>query len=167
MSQRIRFTTCKCTLGYILVGVGKSGICAILLGNEPVGLVADLQARYPTATLVRKRGSLAKIGVQVRETIESPATHLPLALDPGGTAFQQRVWRALRQIPAGSTATYSDIALRIGAPRAVRAVARACGANPVAVAIPCHRIVRRDGSLAGYRWGTNRKRELLRREALA
>ncbi|HEX6432989.1 MAG TPA: methylated-DNA--[protein]-cysteine S-methyltransferase, partial [Gemmatimonadales bacterium] len=142
MSQRIRFTTCKCTLGYILVGVGKSGICAILLGDEPVGLVANLQARYPTATLVRNGRSLENIGLQVREIVESPAAHLPLAVDPGGTPFQQRVWRALRQIPAGSTATYSDIGVRIGAPGAVRAVARACGANPVAVAIPCHRIVR-------------------------
>jgi AraC family transcriptional regulator of adaptative response/methylated-DNA-[protein]-cysteine methyltransferase len=99
--------------------------------------------------------------------VESPGSELPLALDPGGTRFQQRVWQAVRDVPAGSTATYSEIADRIGSPEAVRAVAHACGANPVAVAIPCHRIVRRNGSLAGYRWGIERKRELLRREALA
>ena len=167
MSQRIRFTTCNSTLGFILVGAGKGGISAIFLGDDPGRLEADLQARFPEATLVRNGRGLKRLGAQVRAVVESPACDLPLALDPGGTPFQQRVWQALREIPAGSTATYSDIALRIGAPGAVRAVARACGANPVAVAIPCHRILRRDGSLAGYRWGTQRKRELLRREAVA
>jgi AraC family transcriptional regulator of adaptative response/methylated-DNA-[protein]-cysteine methyltransferase len=167
MSQRIRFTTCESTLGYILVGVGRSGICAIFLGSDPAGLVAMLHARFPDATVVRGGKSLQKLGVQVRTAVESPGSELALPLDPGGTPFQQRVWQALRDVPAGTTATYSDIAVRIGAAKAVRAVAHACGANPVAVAIPCHRVVRRDGSLAGYRWGTDRKRELLRREALA
>lgn len=167
MNQRIRFTTCKSTLGYILVGAGKSGICAIFLGKDPARLVANLRARFPQAALTRDGRTVERLGEQVRAAVESPASDVPLTLDPGGTRFQQRVWQALREIPAGSTATYSDIAVRIGAPGTVRAVARACGANPVAVAIPCHRIVRRDGSLGGYRWGTQRKRELLRREAVA
>jgi AraC family transcriptional regulator, regulatory protein of adaptative response / methylated-DNA-[protein]-cysteine methyltransferase len=166
MNQRIRYTTCESTLGYILVGEGKSGICAILLGDDRHRLVEDLQARYPKATLSNGGKSVQKAGAKITSAVESPGSKLRLMLDPGGTAFQQRVWRALQDIPAGSTATYSDIARQIGAPKAVRAVARACGANPVAVAIPCHRIVRRNGSLAGYRWGSRRKRELLRRESL-
>jgi AraC family transcriptional regulator of adaptative response/methylated-DNA-[protein]-cysteine methyltransferase len=167
MSQRIRFTTCESTLGHILLAVGKSGICAISLGEDTARLVADLRARFPDAALTRGDRTLQKVGVQVRAAVESPSSALLRAVDPGGTPFQQRVWQALRSVPPGSTATYSDIAVKIGAPRASRAVARACGANPVAVAIPCHRIVRQDGALEGYRWGTERKRELLRREALA
>lgn len=165
--QRIRFTTCQSTLGYVLVATGKSGICAIFLGGDPAELVAELQHRFPQTALVEGGRTLAHLGMQVRRAVELPGSGFPLALDPGGTPFQRRVWQALQAVPAGSTATYTDIAVRMGTPRAVRAVARACGANPVAVAIPCHRIVRRDGSLAGYRWGTERKRELLRREALA
>lgn len=167
MSQRIRFTTCESTLGYILVGVGRSGICAILLGSDPAHLLVDLRTRLPEANLAGGGRSLQRVAVQARTAVESPGSKLSLPLDPQGTPFQQRVWRALRDVPAGSTATYSDIAARIGAPSAVRAVAHACGANPVAVAIPCHRIVRRDGRLVGYLWGIERKRELLRREALA
>jgi AraC family transcriptional regulator of adaptative response/methylated-DNA-[protein]-cysteine methyltransferase len=166
MSQRIRFTTCQSTLGYILVAAGDSGIRAIFLGSDPSGLLADLRGRFPEATLIRGGETLQKLGSQVRAMVESPGSGLPLALDPGGTPFQRRVWQALLEVPAGSTATYSDIAGRIGAPKATRAVAHACGANPVAVAIPCHRIVRRDGRMAGYRWGAERKRELLRRESL-
>lgn len=167
MSQHICYTTCQSTLGYILVGVGKSGICAILLGDDPARLVEDLRTRYPGARLRKGGRTVAKVGAMARSAVESPGSEQPLLLDPGGTPFQLRVWRALQDVPVGSTATYSDIAVRIGAPRSVRAVAHACGANPVAVAIPCHRIIRRDGTLAGYRWGTERKRELLRRESPA
>jgi AraC family transcriptional regulator of adaptative response/methylated-DNA-[protein]-cysteine methyltransferase len=167
MSQRIRYITCQSTLGYILVGLSKSGVCAIFLGDDHDRLVQDLRVRYPEATLTRDGKAAEKVGATVRSGVESPGSELPLKLAPGGTPFQQRVWQALRDVPAGSTATYSDIALRIGAPEAVRAVAHACGANPIAVAIPCHRIIRRNGTLGGYRWGTGRKRELLRRESLA
>jgi AraC family transcriptional regulator, regulatory protein of adaptative response / methylated-DNA-[protein]-cysteine methyltransferase len=167
MGRRIQYSICQSTLGYILIATGNSGICAIFLGDDPAGLVTDLQTRFPEDALMRGGTALQELESQVRAAVELPGSDLSLALDCAGTAFQQRVWGALREIRAGSTATYADIAGRIGAPKAVRAVARACGANPVAVAIPCHRIVRQNGDLAGYRWGLDRKRELLRRESLA
>lgn len=160
----IRFAVGDCTLGAILVAQSQRGICAILLGEDPDRLLRDLQDQFPHAQMVGGDGEFEQLVAHVVGFIEAPSIGLNLPLDVRGTAFQERVWQALREIPPGSTASYTDIAERIGAPRAVRAVAQACGANHIAVAIPCHRVVRRDGDLSGYRWGVERKRELLRRE---
>lgn len=161
----IRFAVGLCSLGDILVAQSERGICAILLGDDPDALVRDLQDRFPKAQLLGGDSGFEGLVAQVVAFVEAPALGLDLPLDVRGTAFQERVWQALRAIPSGSTATYTEIAARIGMPRSVRAVAQACGANRIAVAIPCHRVVRRDGDLAGYRWGVERKRELQRREA--
>ena len=142
------------------------GVCAIPLGDDPDALVRDLQDRFPKAELIGGDAEFERLVAQVVGFVEAPRLGLDLPLDVRGTAFQQRVWQALREIPAGSTASYADIAERIGAPKAVRAVAQACAANALAVAIPCHRVVRNDGSLSGYRWGVERKRALLEREAV-
>ncbi|PVY67714.1 bifunctional DNA-binding transcriptional regulator/O6-methylguanine-DNA methyltransferase Ada [Pusillimonas noertemannii] len=163
----IRFAVAQCSLGAILVASSQRGICAILIDDDPDFLVRDLQDRFPKAELVGGDAEYEAMVARVVGFVEAPSIGLDLPLDIRGTAFQQRVWQALREIPAGDTASYSDIARRIGAPNAVRAVGRACGANAIAVAIPCHRVVRRDGDLTGYRWGVERKRELLRREAEA
>jgi AraC family transcriptional regulator, regulatory protein of adaptative response / methylated-DNA-[protein]-cysteine methyltransferase len=160
----IRFAVGQCSLGAILVAATDKGICAIMLGDDGEPLVRALQDRFPRANLVGGDKDFEKWVARVVGLVEAPRIGLDLPLDLRGTLFQQRVWRALREIPQGKTATYSEIAARIGAPRAVRAVGAACGANPVAVAIPCHRVVRTDGSLAGYRWGIERKRALLERE---
>jgi len=160
----IRFAVGQCSLGAILVAQSQRGICAILLGDDPERLVRDLQDQFPKAEIIGCDGEFEDWIAQVVGFIEAPAVGLHLPLDVQGTAFQERVWRALREIPPGTTASYTEIAQRIGAPKAVRAVAQACATNPIAVAIPCHRVVRRDGELAGYRWGVDRKRELLRRE---
>ena len=161
----IRFAVGECSLGSILVARSERGVCAIFLGDDPDALTRELQDRFPRATLIGADPAFEDVVAKVVGLIEAPGTGVDLPLDVRGTAFQQRVWRALREIPAGSTASYREIASRIGAPRAVRAVAHACAVNPVAVAIPCHRVVRSDGGLAGYRWGVERKRELLEREA--
>ncbi len=163
----IRFALGDCALGAILVARSQLGLCAILLGDEPDQLLRDLQDQFPKAELVGGNAEFEHLVAQVVGFIEAPHLGLNLPLDVRGTAFQQRVWQALGSIPPGSTASYADIAERIGAPKAVRAVAQACGANALAVAIPCHRVVRRDGDISGYRWGVARKRELLRREATA
>jgi AraC family transcriptional regulator of adaptative response/methylated-DNA-[protein]-cysteine methyltransferase len=165
--SEIQFTTGECSLGTILIARSDAGVCAILLGDHPNELVRELETRYPDAHLRRADGAFPQLVSQVIDLIESPASSLDLLLDVRGTIFQQRVWQAIREIPAGATATYAEIAGRIGSPRAVRAVAQACAANPLAVVIPCHRVVRRDGSLSGYRWGIERKRALLDREAIA
>ncbi len=161
----IRFAVGQCSLGAILVAQSQRGVCAILLGDDPQALLQDLQDRFPRANLIGGDAQFEQLVAQVVGLIEAPSIGLALPLDVRGTAFQQRVWQALREIPAGSTASYAEIAARIGAPRAVRAVAQACAANHLAVAIPCHRVVRSDGDLSGYRWGVARKRELLEREA--
>jgi AraC family transcriptional regulator of adaptative response/methylated-DNA-[protein]-cysteine methyltransferase len=161
----IRFAVGECSLGSILVAATDRGVCAILLGDAPEPLVRDLQDRFPRARLIGGDRDFEQLVARVVGLVEAPALGLDLPLDVRGTAFQQRVWRALRAIPAGSTATYTQIAERLGAARAVRAVARACAANAIAVAIPCHRVVRSDGGLSGYRWGVARKRALLAREA--
>ena len=167
MSRQLNFVTSQSSLGWILVALSENGVCAIFLGHDPDALVADLLARFPEATLIRGGTAVEAAAREVRTTVEFPTRELRLRLDAQGTPFQQRVWQTLREIPAGSTVTYTEIATRIGAPDAVRAVATACAANPLAVAIPCHRVVRRDGSLAGYRWGVERKQELLFREGAA
>jgi len=163
----IRFAIGQCSLGAILVAATDKGICAILLGNEPDTLARDLQDRFPKARLLGGDKDFEQWIARVVGLVEAPALGLDLPLDLRGTAFQQRVWQALRKIPPGVTASYSEIARRIGAPKAVRAVAQACAANAVAIAIPCHRVVRTDGDLSGYRWGVKRKRALLEREAAA
>ena len=161
----IRFGVGACSLGAILVAATDQGVCAILLGDTPEALVRDLQDRFPKAQLRGGERDFEQWMAQVVGLVEAPAQGLALPLDVRGTAFQQRVWEALRAIPPGSTASYAEIAQRIGAPKAVRAVAQACAANALAVAIPCHRVVRSDGALSGYRWGVERKRALLAREA--
>ena len=160
----IRFAVGQCSLGSILVAATDKGICAILLGDDPEALVRDLQDRFPKAQLIGGDEDFEDVVAKVIGFVEAPALGLDLPLDVRGTAFQQRVWQALRAIPAGTTASYADIATHIGAPQAVRSVAQACAANTIAVAIPCHRVVRTDGSLSGYRWGIERKRALLDRE---
>ncbi|WP_296185464.1 bifunctional DNA-binding transcriptional regulator/O6-methylguanine-DNA methyltransferase Ada [Pseudomonas sp. UBA1879] len=163
----IHFAVGECVLGSILVAQSQRGVCAILLGDDPDQLVRDLQDQFHNATLIGGDSHFEGLVAQVVGFVEAPGLGLDLPLDLQGTGFQQRVWHALRQIPPGTTASYADIAQRIGAPRAFRAVAQACGANPLAVAIPCHRVVRSDGALSGYRWGAERKRQLLDLEAKA
>ena len=160
----IHFAVGECSLGSILVAQSEKGVCAILLGDEPDVLVIDLQQRFPHAQLLGGDANFEKIVATVVGFVEAPTAGFDLPLDVRGTAFQQRVWQALRQIPPGKTAHYTEVAALIGAPDAVRAVAGACAANPLAVAIPCHRVVRKDGGLSGYRWGVERKRVLLERE---
>lgn len=161
----MHFAVGECSLGSILVASSSRGICAILLGDDPDALMRNLQDQFPKAELIGGDTAFEQLVAKVVGFVEAPARGFDLPLDIRGTAFQQRVWQALREIPAGSTASYSDIAARIGAPKAVRAVGQACGANHIAVAIPCHRVVRTDGDLSGYRWGIERKRALLAREA--
>ncbi len=164
-NAEIRFAVGECSLGSILVAKSEKGVCSILLGDDPDALLRDLQDRFPQARLIGGDAAFEALVARVVGLIEAPGIGLDLPLDVRGTAFQQRVWSALRDIPVGETATYSDIAKKIGAPKSVRAVAGACAANPLAVAIPCHRVVRNDGSLSGYRWGIARKRALIDREA--
>jgi len=161
----IRFAVGECSLGSILVAATDKGVCAISFGDDPEALVRDLQDRFPRADLVGDNKDFELLVAKVVGLIESPKVDFDLPLDIRGTVFQRRVWQALREIPAGSTVSYSDIAKRLSAPKAVRAVAQACASNSIAVAIPCHRVVRSDGGLSGYRWGIARKRALLDREA--
>jgi AraC family transcriptional regulator, regulatory protein of adaptative response / methylated-DNA-[protein]-cysteine methyltransferase len=163
----IRFAVGQCSLDAILVAATDKGVCAIEFGDDPEALVRGLQDRFPNARLVGGDERFERLVAKVVGFIEAPGKGLDLPLDIRGTAFQQRVWTAIRDIPAGSTASYREIAERIGAPKAVRAVAQACASNDIAVAIPCHRVVRMDGSASGYRWGVARKRLLLAREKAA
>lgn len=166
-NTEIRFAVGECTLGSILVARSERGVCAILLGDDPDALARTLQDRFPQARLIGGDAAFEALVAKVVGFVEAPAIGLDLPLDVRGTAFQQRVWQALRQIPVGERVTYSELAKRIGAPKSTRAVAQACAANPLAVAIPCHRVVRNDGGLSGYRWGVERKRALLDRETAA
>jgi AraC family transcriptional regulator, regulatory protein of adaptative response / methylated-DNA-[protein]-cysteine methyltransferase len=161
----IRFAIGECSLGSILVAATGVGVCAILLGDDPDELAHDLERRFPHAALVGADGDFEKLVATVIALVEEPRSGKKLPLDIRGTAFQQRVWKALRDVPAGTTVSYAAVARAIGAPESGRAVAQACAANPLAVAIPCHRVVRTDGSLSGYRWGVERKHALLAREA--
>jgi AraC family transcriptional regulator of adaptative response/methylated-DNA-[protein]-cysteine methyltransferase len=162
--ERIRFAVGQCSLGAILVAATERGVCAILLGDAPQPLVEDLQRRFPQAVLEAGDGAFETWVAQVVGFIEAPKLGLSLPLDLRGTAFQQRVWKALAAVPVGTTSTYARLAKAIGRPEAVRAVAGAVAANPIAVAIPCHRVIRTDGGLSGYRWGIERKQRLLDRE---
>jgi AraC family transcriptional regulator, regulatory protein of adaptative response / methylated-DNA-[protein]-cysteine methyltransferase len=166
-SRQIAFTTGRSTLGIMLVARSAHGICAILIGSEAGELTADLAARFPESTLVQNDEALDRDLEKILRFIETPARGLDLELDVHGTPFQRRVWDALCAIPSGRTVTYAALARRIGEPGSVRAVANACAANAIALAIPCHRVVRSNGTLSGYRWGVERKRALLAREVLA
>ena len=165
MDARIEFAIGESSLGAILVARSQRGVCAISLGDDADALLRELQDRFPRAELIGGDADFERLVAQVVGLIEQPNLGIDLPLDVRGTAFQQRVWQALRQIPPGETASYAQIAQRIGSPKSVRAVAGACAANTLAVAIPCHRVVRSDGALSGYRWGVERKRALLLREA--
>lgn len=165
VDARIAFAIAQTSLGALLVARSTRGVCAISLGDDPDALLRELQDRFPRAELVGGDAGFERLVAQVVGLIAQPGIGHDLPLDVRGTAFQQRVWQALRRIPPGQTASYADIAARIGSPKAVRAVAQACAANTLAIAIPCHRVVRSDGALSGYRWGVARKRALLEREA--
>lgn len=165
VDARIAFAIAQTSLGALLVARSARGVCAISLGDDPDALLRELQDRFPRAELVGGDPGFERLVAQVVGLIAQPGIGHDLPLDVRGTAFQQRVWQALRRIPPGQTASYADIAARIGSPKAVRAVAQACAANTLAIAIPCHRVVRSDGALSGYRWGVARKRALLEREA--
>lgn len=162
--ETIRFAIGQSSLGAVLIAASAIGVCAISLGDDPEELLRDLQDRFPRASLVGGDESFERYVAVAVGMVERPQSSFDLPLDMRGTAFQQRVWAALREIPAGETASYAEIARRIGAPKATRAVAGACAANPVSLAVPCHRVVRSDGALSGYYWGVARKRELLERE---
>jgi AraC family transcriptional regulator of adaptative response/methylated-DNA-[protein]-cysteine methyltransferase len=164
-NEEIKFAVGQTSLGAILVASSKKGVAAILLGADPDELIRNLQDRFPKARLIGADRDYEALVARVVGLVETPGIGLSLPLDVRGTAFQQRVWQALREIPVGETICYAEIARRIGCPRAARAVAAACAANNLAVAIPCHRVVRNDGSLSGYAWGVERKRALLDREA--
>jgi AraC family transcriptional regulator of adaptative response/methylated-DNA-[protein]-cysteine methyltransferase len=165
VDTELRFAVGQCSLGAILVARSELGVCATMIGDDPDALTRDLQDRFPRARLLGGDAGFEQWVARVVGFVEAPALGLNLPLDVRGTAFQRRVWQALQAIPPGQTASYSEIARRIGEPASMRAVAQACGANALAVAIPCHRVVRNDGGLSGYRWGVERKRALLAREA--
>ncbi|MGI4747350.1 MAG: bifunctional DNA-binding transcriptional regulator/O6-methylguanine-DNA methyltransferase Ada, partial [Janthinobacterium lividum] len=166
-NEELRFAIGQSSFGAILVASSKKGVASILIGDDPNALVQDLQDRFPNARLVGGDRDYEQRVAQVVGFVEAPGLGLDLPLDVRGTAFQQRVWQALREIPAGRTVSYTEIAAHIGSPGSVRAVAGACAANAIAVAIPCHRVVRNDGALSGYAWGVERKRALIAREAVA
>jgi AraC family transcriptional regulator of adaptative response/methylated-DNA-[protein]-cysteine methyltransferase len=165
--EEIRFAVGQTSLGAILVASSSKGVAAILLGDDPDELVRNLQDRFPKAHLIGADRDYEALIAWVVGLVEAPGTGVNLPLDVRGTVFQQRVWQALQEVPTGETVSYAEVARRIGSPKAVRAVASACAANNLAVVIPCHRVVRMDGSLSGYAWGVERKRELIRREAMA
>jgi AraC family transcriptional regulator of adaptative response/methylated-DNA-[protein]-cysteine methyltransferase len=165
VNEEIKFAVGQTSLGAILVASSKKGVAAILLGDDPAELVRDLQDRFPKARLIGADREYEALVARVVGFVETPRIGLDLPLDIRGTAFQRRVWRALREIPVGETVSYAEVARRIGSPKAMRAVAGACAANNLAVAIPCHRVIRNDGSLSGYAWGVERRRVLLDREA--
>lgn len=163
----IHVATGTCLLGAVLVARSTRGLCAILLGDDDDALIRDLRSRFPAARMIEADDGTTQLLAAVVGFIEMPGAPLDLPLDMRGTAFQRKVWQAIGEIPAGATASYAEIARRIGVPGASRAVASACAANMLAVAVPCHRVVRSDGTASGYRWGAGRKRQLLAREANA
>jgi AraC family transcriptional regulator of adaptative response/methylated-DNA-[protein]-cysteine methyltransferase len=165
--EQIEFSVGSCSLGALLVAATERGLCAILLGEDEAELERDLRRRFARAELRAGGAEFQGRVAQVIQLVEQPQLGLSLPLDLRGTAFQERVWQALQAIPAGVTRSYRQVAQALGTPQAVRAVASACGANPLAVAVPCHRVVRSDGGLSGYRWGIERKRALLEREQAA
>jgi AraC family transcriptional regulator of adaptative response/methylated-DNA-[protein]-cysteine methyltransferase len=168
LNEEIHYGTGQSSLGPILVASSAKGVVSILIGEDRDQLVQDLQQRFPRARLIRNNRDDEGLVARVVDFIETPIHGLDLPLDIRGTAFQQRVWQLLREIPAGETTTYTDLARKIGAPKAIRAVGNACSTNNIAVAIPCHRVLHKDGSLSGgYHWGNDRQRALINREAAA
>lgn len=165
--QAVRFAIGESSLGLVLVAESEAGLRAVLFGDEAGELVHDLQSRLPTAALAVDAGGVQAALEAVVDCVEAPHLALDRPLDLQGTPFQTKVWRALRRVPAGTTVSYGELARRLGVPGSARAVAAACAANPLAVVVPCHRVVAADGSLSGYRWGAGRKRALLQREARA
>ncbi len=166
-AEAISYAIRKCALGQVLVARSVTGVCAILIGADRKELEADLAARFPEAILIMDEAVVHDDLAKVIRFMDRPADDLDLPLDIRGTPFQRRVWDALRAIPLGTTMTYSDLARRLDAPTSARAIAGACAANPIALAVPCHRVVRSNGGLAGYRWGIERKRRLIEKEAMA
>jgi AraC family transcriptional regulator of adaptative response/methylated-DNA-[protein]-cysteine methyltransferase len=166
VGMQIGYTLAKSTLGKVLVAATDRGVSAVYLGDTEKGLVESLRKEYPRADIKAVQGSNSKWLQEVLHRIDGEAPSLELPLDIQATAFQRRVWQELQKIPRGSTRTYTQVARGLGKPRSVRAVARACATNPVSIVVPCHRVIRADGSLAGYRWGLQRKEELLEREAI-
>jgi AraC family transcriptional regulator of adaptative response/methylated-DNA-[protein]-cysteine methyltransferase len=164
-NAEIRFAVGQCSIGLVLIAASDKGVCAILFGDDAEELRRELAQQFPRACLTKAEAAFEPLVSKVLAFVENPRTGLDLPLDIRGTDFQHRVWDALRRIPIGSIASYTDIAAVIGAPGSARAVARACAQNRIAVAIPCHRVVRSDGSLSGYRGGVARKRALLAKEA--
>lgn len=162
--MNILFSVAPCALGLVLVAKSERGVCAILLGHDAEDLASELRQMFPQAQPGRDDAELAALLAKVAKSIAEPALGIDVPLELRGTAFQQRVWKALQGIPAGSTETYGELARRIGEPKSAKEVGEACAANVLAVAVPCHRVVRKDGSLAGYRWGVSLKRALLQRE---
>jgi len=164
MNELILFSTERCALGVALMAKSERGLCALLLGDDAATLATELRQRFPGADLRQDAVTLAPLLSAVSAFLQKPTSGLDVPLDLRGNQFEQRVWQALRDIPAGTIETYGEIARRLGAPRAAKEVGEACAANAIAVAIPCHRVVRKDGGLAGYRWGMRRKRALLELE---
>ncbi|KAA0967908.1 methylated-DNA--[protein]-cysteine S-methyltransferase [Pseudomonas sp. ANT_H12B] len=164
-TSSIRYISGTSSLGVLMLAFSAKGLCALLLGDDLATLERDLARRFPGKQTPQRDEGLMPALEQTLYHLENPRTVLDLPLDLSGSVFQRRVWNALRQIPVGETASYREIALQLGQPTAFRAVANACGANPLAVIVPCHRVLRQDGSLGGYRWGLERKRQLLDREA--
>lgn len=164
---KILFAIGECSLGSVLVASSVKGVCSMLLGDTPEAVLDDLQGRFPKAELIGNDPDYETLIAQVIRFVDDPRFGFKLPLDIQGTAFQQRVWEALRDIPIGTTVSYGEIAEKIGAPKSFRAVAQACAANNIAVAIPCHRVVRFDGGLSGYRWGVERKSTILEIERKA
>jgi len=164
-SETIYYSIGICSFGAILVARSEKGICSILIHNDDNPILADLQKRFPKATLIKDQIDFNHWLAQVIQFVETPKQNLELPLDIRGTVFQQRVWQLLQKIPLGRTASYTDIATQLGDPKAVRAVAKACAANPIALLVPCHRVIRSDGGISGYRWGVENKLALISREA--
>ena len=164
VSERIGYSTGHSTLDRVLVAQSAVGVCAILLGDNDDALTMELRAAFPHAR-IELDPDVAPLVQRVIQLIDKPGEPVELALDIRGSAFEQLVWKALKEIEPGTTASYGEIARKVGDPRLSREVAEACASNPLAVAIPCHRVIKKDGSLSGYRWGFKRKRALLKREA--
>jgi AraC family transcriptional regulator of adaptative response/methylated-DNA-[protein]-cysteine methyltransferase len=167
MGMKIAYTIAKSPLGKVLVGATEKGVSAVYLGDSNEKLVSALREEYPRADLVPAPENYERWVKEIVQRIDGQQPHMEVPLDLQATAFQRRVWQELQKIPRGSTRTYSQVAKAVGNPRAVRAVARACATNPVSIVVPCHRVVREDGKLAGYRWGLGRKEELLAKEKSA